>query len=151
EAEQRERQKEEPARSPQVGQPAGQGHRDDVDEQIAVDDPRGVAELGDVREIAQDRRQGDGRDHQLEARQEDPDTEHAEQRNGVATGHRAGGRQRLNRVTACLARTLPMASDEVAAGDGAFLTWRTRPVPAMSKSSTRLPSGATAWARTPDG
>ena len=36
---------EQPAGAPQVGQPAGQRHRHDVDEQIAVDDPAGLAQL----------------------------------------------------------------------------------------------------------
>ena len=42
-----------------------------------------------------------------------------------------------------------MASDEVAAGDGALRTQATRPELASRKSSTRRPSAPTAWARTP--
>src|ERR1700677_2230022 len=44
-----------------------------------------------------------------------------------------------------------MAIDAVAAGDGAFLTEVTGPIWLMRKSSTRPPSGSTAWARTPAG
>ena len=39
----------------------------------------------------------------------------------------------------------------LAAGDGAFRTWRSRPLPPRLKSSSMAPSWATAWARTPDG
>ncbi len=44
-----------------------------------------------------------------------------------------------------------MASDDVAAGDGALRTWSTRSVPPSWKSSTSEPSRASAWARTPLG
>ncbi len=44
-----------------------------------------------------------------------------------------------------------MPSDEVAPGDGALRTWMTRRSVLNTKSSTRLPSAASAWARTPDG
>jgi LmbE family N-acetylglucosaminyl deacetylase len=50
-------------------------------------------------------------------------------------------------VTMCSA----MAIDAVAAGDGAFLTEVTGPTWLIRKSSTRPPSGSTAWARTPAG
>jgi drug/metabolite transporter (DMT)-like permease len=43
-----------------------------------------------------------------------------------------------------------MARLAVAAGDGALRTSSTRPSACSAKSSTRLPSRATAWARTPD-
>ncbi len=39
--------------------------------------------------------------------------------------------------------------DDVAAGDGAFRTWRTPPLSATTKSSTRSPARETACARTP--
>ena len=71
--------------SPQVGQPAGQRHGQDVDQQVAVDDPARLAQLDPGRgpmgpgQVGQDRRQGDRRHHQLEAGQEDPRTEHGEQ------------------------------------------------------------------------
>ena len=42
-----------------------------------------------------------------------------------------------------------MASDAVAAGDGALTTWTQRPERTISKSSRRVPSGLIAWARTP--
>lgn len=49
-----------------------------------------------------------------------------------------------------------MASEEVAAGEGAFLTWSTRlprspSPPSNTKSSTRFPFRSSAWARTPEG
>lgn len=49
-----------------------------------------------------------------------------------------------------------MAREEVAAGDGALRTWRTRlptspTPPSKTKSSTRFPSRSRAWARTPAG
>jgi hypothetical protein len=43
----------------------------------------------------------------------------------------------------------PMASEAVAAGDGAFRTWTAPGDSTMRKSSTSDPSSATAWARTP--
>jgi len=43
----------------------------------------------------------------------------------------------------------PMASELVAAGDGAFTTWSVRPSVDTEKSSTIVPSIATACARTP--
>ena len=43
----------------------------------------------------------------------------------------------------------PMASDAVAAGDGALTTWTAPSVTLILKSSTSEPSGLTAWARTP--
>ena len=64
------------AGAPQVRQAARHRHGQDVDEQVAVDDPARLAELdpcgagGRVREIGQDRGQRDGRDHELEAGQE---------------------------------------------------------------------------------
>ena len=44
-----------------------------------------------------------------------------------------------------------MASDDVAAGDGAFLTATIEPRKWTRKSSTMVPSAATACARTPAG
>ena len=44
-----------------------------------------------------------------------------------------------------------MAIEAVAAGDGALRTAVTGPVRVMRKSSTRVPSASTAWARTPAG
>jgi hypothetical protein len=44
-----------------------------------------------------------------------------------------------------------MAIDAVAAGDGALRTEVTGPTWLIRKSSTREPSGSTAWARTPAG
>src|SRR5581483_4576483 len=46
---------------------------------------------------------------------------------------------------------LPIASDDVAAGDGAFRTWTTPSDPSKTKSSTIDPSAFIACARTPDG
>ena len=69
---------------PQVRQAAREGHRQHVDEQVAVDDPARLAQLhpcgpcGRVREILEDRRQGDGRDHQFEPAQEHADAEDRE-------------------------------------------------------------------------
>jgi hypothetical protein len=44
-----------------------------------------------------------------------------------------------------------IASDAVAAGEGAFRTVTTSPARLIRKSSTREPSASTAWARTPAG
>ena len=80
-----ERAQEQPARAPQVGEAAGHRHRQDVDQQVAVDDPAGLAQLdpgrsqGRVGEVGQDRRQRDGRDHELEAGQEHARPDHGEQ------------------------------------------------------------------------
>ena len=43
------------------------------------------------------------------------------------------------------------ASEEVAAGEGALRTWSARSVSETTKSSIRLPSRPSAWARTPAG
>ena len=50
-----------------------------------------------------------------------------------------------------LAISSAIASEAVAAGDGALSTWTARPVRASLKSSTSVPSRPTAWARTPAG
>ena len=55
------------------------------------------------------------------------------------------------RSTASPASTRPMASEEVAAGDGALKTCSTRSDPPSWKSSTIEPSAWSAWARTPEG
>ena len=47
--------------------------------------------------------------------------------------------------------SFPMFKLAVAAGDGAFSTFTTRSVSAITKSSTIFPSGLTVWARTPAG
>ena len=70
---------EQPAGAPQVGQAAGEGHRPDVDEQVAIDHPGGRAQLGPVGQAGHDRRQGHGRDHQLEAGEEHRDAQDQEQ------------------------------------------------------------------------
>jgi hypothetical protein len=44
-----------------------------------------------------------------------------------------------------------MASDDVAAGDGALRTWMMFLEFKIEKSSSSAPSEAMAWARTPDG
>ena len=93
EDEQPERAEEQAPGAPDVDQPAGQRHRDDVREQVAVDDPRGAAELGERvlgvgREVDDDRRQGDGRDHQLEAGEEDAGAEDRQEHVGGGAGHR---------------------------------------------------------------
>ena len=85
EGEDDERAHEQPAGAPQVGQPAGHRHRQDVDQQVAVDDPARLAQLdpggatGRVGQVGQDRRQRDRGDHELEAGQEDPDPDDGEQ------------------------------------------------------------------------
>ena len=58
---------------------------------------------------------------------------------------------RPNCSSACAASRPPIASELVAAGEGALRTWISRPLPARSKSSTSEPSRPNAWARTPDG
>ena len=91
------RRQEELPGAPDVGDPPRERHRDDVGEQVAVDDPAGVAELREgglaelIRggEVAQDRRQGRRGDHQLEPREEDPDAEDGEEAPGAEPAHRA--------------------------------------------------------------
>ena len=56
-----------------------------------------------------------------------------------------------SRSRAVFASTRPIASELVAAGDGALRTCRTRPDPPRLKSSTIVPSRPSACARTPDG
>ncbi len=79
------------ASAPQVGHPAGERHRQDVDEQVAVDDPARLAQLdpggGPVRvgKVVEDRRQRDGRDQQLHAGEE-----HARHRRRRAARARTG-------------------------------------------------------------
>ena len=76
---------EQPPDAPQVGQPAGHRHGQDVDQQVAVDDPAGLAQLDPggaavrIRQVGQDRRQGDRGDHELEAGQEDADPDDGEE------------------------------------------------------------------------
>jgi hypothetical protein len=53
------------------------------------------------------------------------------------------------RETTRSATTRPMASEAVAAGDGALRTWSARSVSEKAKSSSRAPSRPTAWARVP--
>jgi hypothetical protein len=77
----------EPARAQQVGQPAGEGHGHDVDQQVAVDDPGGLAQVRPVGDRRQNLRQGDGRDHQLEAGQEDADAENAQKQVRLSAAH----------------------------------------------------------------
>ena len=107
--EDRERGDERPPGSPQVGDPAGERHHQDVHEQVAVDDPARLAQLdpgrGPVRvdEIGQDRWQRDRRDHQLQAREEHPGTEHREQRVRRTAVHDA-----LRRPGHCEATRKPM-------------------------------------------
>ena len=60
-----------------------------------------------------------------------------------------GGRQ--NRVARRCAMVLPTLRAEVAAGEGQLMAWTMRGCSSMAKSSTSLPSGATACARTPAG
>ena len=98
------RAQEQPARAPQVGQPAGHRHGQDVDQQVAVDDPADALRsstqadppFGSA-EVGQDRRQRDGGDHQLEPGQEDAgpdDGEQHERRTAVHPGECSGGRRR---------------------------------------------------------
>ena len=89
ESEHRERGEEQPARPPQVGQAAGQRHRDHVDQQIAVDDPGGLAQIRPMGHAWPGSGEGDGRDHQLEAGQEDTDSEHRKHQVRVAAAHGA--------------------------------------------------------------
>ena len=76
---------EQPPDAPQVGQPAGHRHGQDVDQQVAVDDPAGLAQLDPggaavrVGQVGQDRRQRDRGDHELEAGQEDADPDDGEE------------------------------------------------------------------------
>ena len=79
---------EQPPRAPQVGHPPGQRHRDDRHEEVAVDDPRRLAETGPARDVGHDRGQGDGRDHELEAGEEDAGAEDGEQQVRVASRER---------------------------------------------------------------
>ena len=61
---------------------------------------------------------------------------------------RQAAAKRSRAVSASIA---PMASELVAAGDGALRTWRMRPCPPRRKSSTSVPSRSSACARTPEG
>ncbi len=79
-----ERAEEQAAVAPQVGQAPGQRHRDDVDQQVAVDDPGGLAQAGPAGEVGDDRGQGDRRDHELEAGEEHAGAQDGEQDEAVA-------------------------------------------------------------------
>ena len=76
-------------------------------------------------------------------------------RNASAQGAAgAGWSKRLtgysaNASSAMSAIVSPIISDEVAPGDGAFRTWTIPRRRSRTKSSTRLPSAASAWARMP--
>jgi hypothetical protein len=92
-----ERGEEQPAYPPQVGQPARQRHRRDIDEEIAVDDPRRPPELGPrldagnplaAGHVDDDRGQGYGGDHQLEPGQEHAGAEDGKQDERSAAAHR---------------------------------------------------------------
>ncbi len=95
--EQHEGAEEEPARAPQVGEAACEGHRRDVEEQVGVDDPRRLPQLRPVADVRDDPREGHRRDHQLEAGEEDADPQDGEQDVGRAAIHprecTAGGRR----------------------------------------------------------
>ena len=78
---------EEAANAPLVGEPARQRHRHDIGEEVPVDDPGGLAELGPAREVGDDRRQGHGRDHELEAGEEDADREDRQEDEGSPPMH----------------------------------------------------------------
>ena len=85
---------EQPPCAPHIGQPARQRHRDDVGQQVAVDDPGRAPQLGDRRgnalavpERDDDRRQGDGRDHQFEAGQKDPHAQHDQEQQRLPAFH----------------------------------------------------------------
>ena len=88
-----ERADEQAASAPQVGQPAGHRHRQDVDQQIAVDDPARLAQLdpggaaGGIGKVGQDRRQRDRGDQQLHPGQEDAEPDDGEQDQPGASGH----------------------------------------------------------------
>jgi hypothetical protein len=58
--------------------------------------------------------------------------------------------ERPNIASAVSTMALPMLSEAVAAGDGTLSTCRTRAEGTNWKSSTRAPSGLSAWARTPE-
>ncbi len=64
---------------------------------------------------------------------------------------RRAARGCLTLTSTSLAISSAIASEAVAAGDGALSTWTARPVRASLKSSTSVPSRPTAWARTPAG
>ena len=70
---------EEAPRTPGVRQATREGHRPDVDEEVGVDDPAGVAELGPAAQVGDDRRERDRGDHQLEPGQEDAGSQDGEQ------------------------------------------------------------------------
>ena len=78
---------EEPPSAPDVGQAARQRHGHDIDQQVAVDDPGCLAQIRPVGQGGQDLRQSDGRDHQLEAGQEDTDSEYRQEHVRVASSH----------------------------------------------------------------
>ncbi len=85
---------EQPSDAPQVGQPAGDRHRQDVDQQVAVDDPAGLSQLDPggpavrAAEVLQDRREGDRGHHELEPGQEYADPDDGQQHVCRTTVHR---------------------------------------------------------------
>ncbi len=73
------RPQEQPTRAVQVRHAPGQRHRDDRDQEIAVDDPGRLAQARPAGEVGDDRRQRDGRDHELEAGEEHAGAEQGEE------------------------------------------------------------------------
>ena len=70
---------EEAASAPEAREAAGERHGHDVDQQVAVDDPRGLAQVRPIGHRGQDLGQGHGRDHQLQTGQEYADAEDTQQ------------------------------------------------------------------------
>ena len=85
--EDRERREEAAAHPETVGEPSGERHRDDRDEQVAAHDPGGAPELRPGGEVGEDRRERDGGDHQLEAREEDAGPEDREEHEPLTPSH----------------------------------------------------------------
>ena len=103
--------------APDVGEAAGKRHHHDIGEQVAVDDPRGVPELGEGRlpqlvrggEVEEDRRQRRRGDQELEAGEEDADPEDGEEAPGAEPAH---GRRVQGRTAGALRRGPLPAADK---------------------------------------
>ncbi len=71
--EQEERDHVQAAGAPQVRGPAGEWHRNEVGQQVGVDDPRRASEIAPAAEVGDDGRQRDRDDHELRAADQDPE------------------------------------------------------------------------------
>ena len=70
-----------------VGCAAGQRHDRDIGNQVAVDDPRGAAQLSPIGQVVDDLRQRHGGDHQLDAHEERAHPERREHQQPCPSRH----------------------------------------------------------------